>query len=301
MDQFVHLREKLSRACPSLEVRTGEPMSRHTSFHIGGPAALMALPRTNEEAIAAVRTAAELGIEPFFMGNGSNLLVSDEGVARFLIKTVPGLSQCGVQESEIEAGSGATLARLAVYAKERGLSGLEFAHGIPGSLGGAVTMNAGAYGGEMSQVVRSVTCLTADGGVETETVFEFGYRHSSFSDGTRMVLSVRLALERGDPVAIQARMDELAARRREKQPLEYPSAGSVFKRPEGHYAAALIDQCGLKGLRVGDAQVSEKHAGFIVNRGSATCADVLELVEQVKMRVMKSCGVELEMEVRVLQ
>ena len=301
MDQFVHLREKLSRGCPSLELRIQEPMSRHTSFHIGGPAALMALPRTAEEAAAAVKTAAELEIEPFFMGNGSNLLVADEGIDRFLIKTVPGLEECRLRGQEITADSGVPLARLAVFARDRGLSGLEFAHGIPGSLGGAVTMNAGAYDGEMAQVVRSVTCLTARGTEETVTEFGFGYRKSDFSDGTRLILRVKLALQPGDPETIRSKMEELSARRHAKQPLEYPSAGSMFKRPKGHYAAALIEQCGLKGLTVGGAQVSEKHAGFVVNRGGATCRDVLELVAKVRDRVLAETGVELEMEVRVLK
>ena len=301
MDHFVHLREKLSRCCPSLELRIQEPMARHPSFRIGGPAALIALPRTEEEAVAAVKTAAELDIEPFFMGNGSNLLVADEGVDRFLIKTVPGLETCRLQGQEIWADSGVPLARLAVFARDRGLSGLEFAHGIPGSLGGAVTMNAGAYDGEMAQVVRSVTCLTARGAVETVTDCGFGYRRSCFSDGKRLILGVKLALKPGDTEEIRSKMEELSARRHDKQPLEYPSAGSMFKRPEGYYAAALIDQCGLKGLTVGGAQVSEKHAGFVVNRGGATCRDVLEMVEQVRTRVLAQTGVELEMEVRVLK
>lgn len=301
MDQFVHLREKLSRCCPSLELRIQEPMSRHTSFHIGGPTALMALPHTVEEAAAAVKTAAELEIEPFFMGNGSNLLVADEGIERFIVKTVPGLEECRLQGRDILAGSGVPLARLAVFARDRSLTGLEFAHGIPGSLGGAVTMNAGAYEGEMSQVVQSVTCLTTQGTVETVTECSFGYRHSCFSDGTRLILGARLALKPGDTETIRSKMEELSARRHDKQPLEYPSAGSMFKRPEGYYAAALIDQCGLKGLTVGGAQVSEKHAGFVVNRGGATCKDVLELVEQVRTRVLAQTGVELEMEVRVLK
>lgn len=301
MDQFVHLREKLSRGCPSLELRIQEPMSRHTSFHIGGPAALMALPGTVEEAVAAVKTASELGIEPFFMGNGSNLLVADEGIERFVVKTVPGLEECRLQGQEISAGSGVPLARLAVFARDRGLSGLEFAHGIPGSLGGAVTMNAGAYEGQMAQVVRSVTCLTERGALETVTECGFGYRKSCFSDGRRLILGARLALVPGDPESIRSKMEELSVRRHAKQPLEYPSAGSMFKRPEGHYAAALIEQCGLKGMTVGGAQVSEKHAGFVINRGGATCRDVLELVDQVRARVLAQTGVELEMEVRVLR
>ena len=292
--------QTLIQACPGLEIRTEEPMSRHTSFRLGGPVAVMALPQTEQEAAVAVEVAAELGITPFFLGNGSNLLVPDEGAERFLIKTTPGLRQCEVQGNRIVAGSGVTLARLALFAREQGLTGLEFAHGIPGTLGGAVTMNAGAYGGEMAQVVRRVVCLNARGEEEAVTEFDFAYRHSAFSDGSRMILRVELELQPGDAEAIGSRMEELAQQRQSKQPLEYPSAGSMFKRPVGYFAAALIDQCGLKGFTVGGAQVSEKHAGFVVNRGEATCADVLELVRRVRQRVLEQTGVELEMEVRVL-
>ena len=300
MEHFLDLKEQLHSLCPTLELRVDEPLERHTSFHIGGPAALMALPANHEEAVAAVRIANQLGVEPFFLGNGSNLLALDEGVDRFVIKT-SSLRQCCVKGNYIEADSGITLARLAVFAREQGLTGLEFAHGIPGTLGGAVTMNAGAYGGEMSQVVREVTVLTKTGNVETLYEFDFCYRHSVFSDGNYMVLGVRMELAPGNRADIAKRMEELAQQRQSKQPLEYPSAGSVFKRPEGHFAGALIEQCGLKGLTVGGAQVSEKHAGFIVNRGGATCADVLELVEQVKQRVLDETGVLLEMEVKVLR
>lgn len=298
---FEQLHSALSAACPELELRVDEPMSRHTSFRVGGPAALMALPKTVEEAQACIKTAVSLGVEPFFLGNGSNLLVPDEGVQRFLIKPVPGLNQIVRDGNTITAGSGVTLARLAMFARDNDLTGLEFAHGIPGSLGGAVFMNAGAYGGEMAQVVRSVTCLNIDGEIETVTDFDFGYRKSIFSDGKRLILSAVMELQPGDRAAITARMDELAAQRQSKQPLEFPSAGSMFKRPVGHFAGALIEQSGLKGFTVGGAQVSEKHAGFVINAGGATCSDVLELVRQVQMRVMEKFGVELEMEVRVLK
>lgn len=275
-------------------------MSRHTSFRIGGPAALMAFPAGREQAAAAVQAAAEVGIEPFFLGNGSNLLAADGRIDRFLIKTSL-LRRCRIREDRMDADGGLTLARLAVKAREAGLSGLEFAHGIPGTLGGAVTMNAGAYGGEMAQVVRRVTVLNADGTTERTEHFDFGYRHSAFSDGRRLILGATLALAPGDPAVIAARMEELGAKRREKQPLDLPSAGSAFKRPEGYFAAALIDQCGLKGTQIGGAQVSEKHAGFIVNRGGATCADVLALVELVRDRVRAQTGVELEPEIKVLR
>ena len=301
MDRFERLASALRRI-PGLEVRENEPMKRHTTFRIGGPARLMALPRSRKEAAAAVRAATEAGIAPFFLGNGSNLLVADHGYEGFVLKAC-GLDQVREVNRRLRAESGITLARLANAALGRGLTGLEFAHGIPGTLGGAVVMNAGAYGGEMAQVLVSVTALDLDGNIQTIPAEHcgLGYRKSIFSDGQRLVLEARFQLESGDPDAIRARMDELAAKRKEKQPLEYPSAGSMFKRPEGYFAAALIDQCGLKGFSVGGAQVSEKHAGFVVNRGGATCADVLELVRQVQTRVREQTGVDLEMEVKVLR
>lgn len=300
MNAFVALKQRLERSCAHLELREHESMSRHTSFHIGGPVSLMALPETREQAVLAVLAAREVGVEPFFLGNGSNLLVPDEGVERFVIKT-SGLRTCRSEGKHIVAEGGVTLARLASFAREQALTGLEFAHGIPGTLGGAITMNAGAYGGEMAQVVRGVTCLDSEGAVCEETNFDFSYRHSVFSDGKRMILSARLELSEGTPQEIARRMEQLSAQRQEKQPLEYPSAGSMFKRPEGYFAAALIDQCGLKGLRVGGAQVSEKHAGFVVNRGGATCRDVLSLVDQIKKSVWEETGVQLEMEVKILR
>ena len=308
MDRFEWLQQELARRCPGLEVRANEPMSRHTSFRIGGPARLMALPKTAAEAKAAVLAAREANILPFFLGNGSNLLVPDEGVERFLIQpagrySADPLNRVWEENGQLCAGGGVSLAMLANAAQGRALTGLEFASGIPGSVGGAVVMNAGAYGGEMAQVLVSVTALDLDGSVHTIPAEScgLGYRKSVFSDGQRLVLEARFQLSSGDPSAIRARMDELAARRKEKQPLEYPSAGSMFKRPEGYFAAALIDQCGLKGFAVGGAQVSEKHAGFVVNRGGATCADVLELVRQVQARVQEQTGVALEMEVKVLR
>ena len=296
--------EKLLRErCPEMELRVNELMSKHTTFRIGGPAALMALPKTAGEAKAAVKTARELEIEPFFLGNGSNLLVADEGYPGFIIKLTWDFDGIREVNRGLETGGAVLLSRLSNALVGRGLTGLEFAGGIPGSVGGAVTMNAGAYGGEMAQVLESVTFLDEAGEVCTLPVSEcgFGYRKSIFSQRKCLILRARFRLEQGDGYAIKARMDELAAKRREKQPLEYPSAGSMFKRPPGHFAAALIDQCGLKGLTVGGAQVSEKHAGFVVNRGGATCGDVLALVDQVKEEVLRQTGVELEMEVKVLR
>ena len=308
MDRFEWLQQELTRRCPGLEVRANEPMSRHTSFRIGGPARLMALPKSAVQAKAAVLAAREADILPFFLGNGSNLLVPDEGVERFLIQpagrySADPLNRVWEENGQLCAGGGVSLAVLANAAQGRALTGLEFASGIPGSVGGGVVMNAGAYGGEMAQVLVSVTALDLDGSIQTTPAEScgLGYRKSVFSDGQHLVLEARFQLSSGDPAAIRARMDELAARRKEKQPLEYPSAGSMFKRPEGYFAAALIDQCGLKGFAVGGAQVSEKHAGFVVNRGGATCADVLELVRQVQARVQEQTGVALEMEVKVLR
>jgi UDP-N-acetylmuramate dehydrogenase len=300
MDRISALKIKLAKSCPELTLLEREPMSRHTTFRVGGPVSLMALPRSAQQAAAAVRAAGSEGVTPVFVGNGSNLLAPDQGVDAFVIKTVGGLCDVTVEGDTITADSGVLLSRLATAARDHGLTGLEFAHGIPGSLGGAVTMNAGAYDGEMSQVVTQVTVLSPSGQIETVEQFDFSYRHSAFSDGSRLILQARMRLRPGDPKAIQARMEELMERRRSKQPLEWPSAGSTFKRPQGHFAAALIDQCGLKGLRLGGAQVSEKHAGFVINTGGATCADILALMELVRQRVFEQTGVRLEPEVRLL-
>ena len=303
MERLEELKKRLLSRCPTLELRPDEPMAKHTTFRIGGPAALMALPGTQAEAETAVRTARELDVEPFFLGNGSNLLVSDSGYPGFLIKPAGEFARIREIGSTLEAGSAVLLSRLSSRALEQGLAGLEFASGIPGSVGGAVAMNAGAYGGEMAQVLEEVGFLDEEGEMRTlpASECEFGYRRSVFSNRQYLILRGRFHLEKGDPEAIKARVDELTAQRKAKQPLEHPSAGSMFKRPPGHFAAALIDQCGLKGFSVGGAQVSEKHAGFVVNRGGASCADVLELVCQVKERVLARTGVELEMEVRILQ
>lgn len=303
--------EKLLRErCPELELRKDEPMSRHTSFRIGGPVPLMALPRSEEEVQEILSAAVmEAGVTPFFMGNGTNLLVADKGAGLFVVKAFHGLNRLELAEEgewpgarTIVAGSGVLLSQLANFAMEHGLTGLEFAHGIPGTVGGAVTMNAGAYGGEISQVLSSVASVSLPPEeLIRERDFQFSYRHSIYQERREFILRAGFTLEPGDPAAIRARMEELTAKRKEKQPLEYPSAGSMFKRPPGHFAAALIDRCGLKGLTVGGAQVSEKHAGFVVNRGGATCADVLELVDRVKERVLAQTGVELEMEVKILK
>ncbi len=302
MERFEQLAAALRQYCPALELREREPMARHTTFRIGGPVRLMALPRSEGEVLACLREAERAQVRLVVLGNGSNLLAADGEIPCFavLLTGLDALERTG--EREIWAGAGVSLARLASFAAQEGLAGLEFAHGIPGTLGGGVLMNAGAYGGEMVQVVKEVAAADRSG-VETVPAEQcgFSYRRSAFSDGERVILGAKFHLEPDDPGAIRGRMDDLARRRKEKQPLEYPSAGSMFKRPAGHFAAALIEQCGLKGLTVGGAQVSEKHAGFVINRGGATCADVLTLVDQVKERVLQQTGVELEMEVRVLR
>ena len=243
------------------------------------------------------------GVKPFLLGRGTNLLVDDRGLDTLVIKTAEHMTAVRqLDEATLEADAGILLNHLAVYAQQHGLSGLEFAHGIPGTLGGAICMNAGAYGGEMRQVVTEVTALLPEG-VRRFTAEEtaFGYRRSAFLDTEAVVLGARLRLTPDDPAAIRQRMDDLMARRRQSQPLEYPSAGSTFKRPEGYFAGTLIEQTGLKGLTVGGAQVSTKHAGFVINVGGATSADVEELIRQVQQAVYAAHGVHLEPEVRIVR
>ena len=295
--------EALQRYVPRDNIHLQEPMAGHTTFRIGGPADCF-VQLEDEEQLRKVRRYLGLAGVPFFvLGNGSNLLVDDAGYRGVVLQIGQKMSDISVQGCHIIAKAGATLRQVAVAALEHGLTGFEFASGIPGTVGGGVVMNAGAYGGEMSQVVNQVRVVSKEGEsmeLDNDTM-EFRYRGSVIRGSAFTVTEVTFRLEPGDREAIRAKMEELAARRREKQPLEYPSAGSMFKRPPGHFAAALIDQCGLKGLTVGGAQVSEKHAGFVVNRGGATCADVLALVDQVKEEVLRQTGVELEMEVKVLR
>ena len=285
-----------------LRVMDDEPMGRHTTFRIGGPARRMAFPETESDLAALLDLAEREGYPYTVMGNGSNLLAPDKGLDRLVINTSR-MDTVTVVGTGIHALAGAALARVANAAQRAGLTGLEFAHGIPGTLGGGVCMNAGAYGGELCQVVQTVRAWFPGEGIVTLSGREcaFGYRRSLFTERPGVVLFVELALAPGDGEAIKARMEELAAKRRASQPLELPSAGSTFKRPEGYYAGTLIDQCGLKGAQVGGAQVSEKHAGFLVNTGGATCADVLALIKKVQETVRERTGVELEPEVRVLE
>ena len=304
MDWWITFDQQAADYLPDLRIEKEEPMDRHTSFRIGGPARRMAFPERGEQLVLLLDMAARCGARPLVMGNGTNLLAPDEGLDRLVIDTSAGLSrvEAGGTPGTILAEAGASLARGADFACRQGLAGLEFAHGIPGTLGGAICMNAGAYGGEMRQVVTEVTALLPEG-VRRFTAAEaaFGYRRSAFLDTEAVVLGARLRLTPDDPAAIRRRMDDLMARRRQSQPLEYPSAGSTFKRPEGYFAGTLIEQTGLKGLTVGGAQVSTKHAGFVINVGGATSADVEELIRQVQQAVYAAHGVHLEPEVRIVR
>ncbi len=295
---------ELRRALPVLELRESEPMSAHCSFRIGGSVRAMLLPSSAAELAAALETLARMGVEPLVFGRCTNLLVTDAPIERVAVKLDEGMSEIEqTSETELYAGAGAPLARIAQRAQSLGLAGLEFAAGIPGSLGGAVSMNAGAYGGEMKDVLARADYLTAAGvsGQRSGAELELSYRRSAFTGTDGIITGALLRLTPGDPETIGARIRELGEKRRASQPLDMPSAGSTFKRPVGGYAAALIDEAGLKGFAIGGAQVSEKHAGFVVNRGGATFEDVLALMEHIKNTVFERTGVELEPEVKIIR
>lgn len=278
-----------------------EPMSRHTTFRIGGPADMMFFPAMEQQIALAIRLALDYHIPYTVIGNGSNLIVRDGGVIGLVIALGERFSHISIENNVLTAEAGATLSKVATEAQRAGLSGLEFVSGIPGTLGGGCAMNAGAYGGQLSDALIDARVLI-DGEIRTLTrdEMQMGYRTTLPLREGGIVLSARFRLQSGDPNAISERMRELNARRREKQPLNFPSAGSVFKRPEGYFAGALIEQAGLKGAQIGGAQVSEKHAGFIVNIGNATAGDVLTLIERVQKTVFEHSGVHLETEVRVI-
>ena len=305
MDWCTGFDKKMADYLPDLRIAEDEPMSRHPSFRIGGPAGRMAFPASGAQLVLLLSFAQECGARPLVIGRGTNLLCPDAGLDRLVIET-SGLARLepGAAPDTILAEAGVSLARLGEFACQQGLSGLEFAHGIPGSVGGGVCMNAGAYGGEMKQVISSVSVLFPEEGIRTLSGEEmaFGYRRSLLTDHPEaVVLHAVFHLPPGDPDTIRSHMRELMDRRRNSQPLEWPSAGSTFKRPEGYFAGTLIDQCGLKGLTVGGAQVSEKHAGFVINRGGATCADVEELIAQIQRQVLDRTGVTLEPEVKIIR
>ncbi len=302
MDWVTAFDNKAAAYLPDVALLREEPMAKHTSFRTGGPARRMAFPRSGEQLVLLLSLAEDCGARPFVMGSGTNLLAPDQGLDRLVIIT-SGLSrlEMGAESGTLLAESGVSLARLADFACKQGLTGLEFVHGIPGTVGGGVCMNAGAYGGEMKQVVSSVSALFPEEGVRVLTgeALAFGYRRSFLTEHPEaVVLSAVFRLSPGDPESIRETQRSLMARRKASQPLEWPSAGSTFKRPQGGFAGTLIDQCGLKGLRAGGAQVSEKHAGFVINRGGATSADVRELIRQVQAQVFEKTGVRLEPEVK---
>lgn len=282
----------------SIEYKLNESMSCHTSFKIGGAADIFISVRSASELSAVFKKCGELNIPRFVIGKGSNLLVSDLGIEGAVI-SLSSLNGISVSGEEITCGAGAALSEVCRAALESSLTGLEFAYGIPGSIGGAVYMNAGAYGGEISGAVLSAECMTADGTLIKVNAEEmnFGYRKSVFKENGMTVIGAVLRLHKGDKKEIEEKMEDYISRRKSKQPLEYPSAGSFFKRPEGYFAGALIEKNGLKGTAVGGAQVSEKHAGFIINRGGATAADVIKLGQRVSDTVLAKDGVKLEREV----
>lgn len=295
---------ELRRQFPGLDLREAEPMSRHTTFRVGGRADVFCRPNGPAETAAVCRFLRTKGVRPFVMGRGSNLLFADgtlHGVIVQLAENLGQMEQTG--EQTVYAQAGVTLAKLALLARDGGLAGMEFAGGIPGAVGGGVTMNAGAYGGEMKDVVARVDYL--DEQMELRSVrgtdCSFQYRGSVFSAPGKVILGAELALTPDDPAAIGARMEALREKRVASQPLDYPSAGSTFKRPSGGYAAQMIDEAGLKGFAVGGAQVSEKHAGFVINRGGATCADILALMAYIQETVQTRTGILLEPEVKIIE
>lgn len=298
--------KKISEALPAGQVLIKEPMCRHTSFRIGGPADAFVTVNNEDELalVLAAVTAAEA--EHMIIGNGSNLLVSDAGYPGIMIKLGGSFESIVQDESDprvVTAGAAMLMSRTSVFLTEHGLSGFEFASGIPGSIGGAVFMNAGAYGGEIKDVVKSVRVMDPDGTNARDVSnadMRFSYRHSMAEDEGVLILSARMELTPDDPEAIQSRVLELQNKRNSKQPVNYPSAGSTFKRPVGGYAAALIEQSGLKGYSVGGAQVSEKHSGFVINTGGASCEDVLAVMRHVREKVLEDSGILLEPEVRLI-
>ena len=296
------LQQTIIQRCAAAEYRLQEPLSRHTSFRIGGPAAIMAFPKTTEELKQLLQGAAAAGVQPYILGAGTNVLAPDEGLDALVICLKDAL--CGIRcldETRLEIYAGESMAKAAVFAKNHALTGLEFAHGIPGTLGGGVYMNAGAYGGELKQIVESVTILTMDGEEKTLSGEEcgFGYRTSVYQKLPCVIVRAVLRLQTGDPDVIGQTMRTLMEKRKASQPLELPSAGSTFKRPEGDFAGPLIERAGLKGCGFGGAEVSKKHAGFVVNTGGASADDVKKTIAMVQSRVWEASGVRLEPEVRI--
>ena len=302
MTELTDFQRKISAFLPEIELRFEESMAKHTSFRIGGGAEVMAFPKTAEELAQILKASALLDCKTAILGAGTNVLAPDEGLQGLVIclkDCLDGMEQ--LDETHIWVSAGVTMARAAVFAANLGLSGLEFSHGIPGTVGGGVYMNAGAYGGEICQVAETVDVMDMKGNLSTRTCeqMEFSYRHSMLEEEGGIVTGVVFRLEKGNPETIWEKMKELIGKRTASQPLDLPSAGSAFKRPVGGYAAALIDQAGLKGYQVGGAAISTKHAGFAVNLGSATAEDVKQLLRNVSDRVHEHSGIRIEPEIRI--
>ena len=302
MTEFAFFQRKIADLLPNIDLKMNESMARHTSFRIGGPAEVMAFPKTAEELSCLLKAAGELGVNPAILGAGTNVLAPDEGLPGLVIclkDCLGGMEQ--LDDTHIRIYAGVTMARAAVFAAGLGLSGMEFAHGIPGTVGGGVYMNAGAYGGEICQVCTQVCVMDMDGNQRLLSNEEMGfsYRNSRIQQENAIVLFADFQLQPQPEVAIREKMQELQAKRRASQPLDLPSAGSAFKRPATGFAAAMIDQAGLKGFQIGGAAVSEKHAGFVVNLGGATAADVRVLLAAVADKVEAIHGIRLEPEVRI--
>lgn len=300
MDQKII--ERFSNLLGNEKVRINEPMNRHTTFRIGGPADYFLLPSSSEEVKEILEICKEESLQYFILGNGSNLLVSDEGYRGVIIQLYRNYGGLTVEGTEIRAGAGVLLSQIAAAARNESLTGFEFAGGIPGTLGGAVVMNAGAYGGELKDVLKEAVVMDREGNIFTVPVekLAMGYRTSLVKTAGYLVLEVVISLKKGSQEEIRDTMKDLADRRISKQPLEYPSAGSTFKRPEGYFAGKLIMDAGLRGYQVGGAQVSEKHCGFVINKGNATAADVCRLMADVQAKVQEQFGVTLEPEVKFL-
>lgn len=302
MTTMTDFQQKVLELLPAVELRFEEPMAKHTSFRIGGPAEVMAFPKSAEELSKVLEVSALLDQKPAILGAGTNILAPDEGVRGIVICLKDCLSFMErLDETRIRVAAGVSMARCAMFAAGLGLSGLEFAHGIPGSVGGGVYMNAGAYGGEICDVCTQVEVMDMAGNLKVYSADEmdFSYRHSRIEDEGGIVVSATFGLKPAPEEEIRSKMQDFMARRRKSQPLDLPSAGSAFKRPVGGYAAALIDEAGLKGYRVGGAAVSEKHAGFVVNLGGATAKDVRRLLDEVAEKVLKKSGIHIEPEVRI--
>lgn len=302
MSEMTDFQKKIGVLFPKISICFEEPLSKHTSFRIGGPAEAMVFPKNREELAELLKKSCLWDRKPVILGAGTNVLAPDEGMKGLIIclkDCLVGMER--VDGTSIRVMAGVTMARAAVFAASQGLSGLEFAHGIPGTIGGGVYMNAGAYGGELGSLCREVELMDREGKthVLTHEQMDFSYRHSCLEETDWIVVSALLSLEPGKEETIRARMKELQAKRLASQPLNYPSAGSAFKRPQGGYAAALIDQAGLKGFRVGDAAISEKHGGFAVNLGKATAEDMKTLLKEVSEKVEAQSGIHLEPEIRV--